>query len=690
MAAPASTDEFLDLIRKSQVLDDKKLDSYWAQLSASGHFPADAGKLAGLMIRDGLLTHFQAEQILQGKWRRFSIGKYKVLERLGSGGMGSVYLCEHKLMRRRVAVKVLPTAKAADPASLERFYREARAVAALDHPNIVHAYDIDQDDQLHFLVMEFVDGSNLQELVKKSGPLDFTRACHYIRQSALGLEHAHRAGLVHRDIKPANILVDRNGTVKVLDMGLARFFNDEDDILTKKYDENVLGTADYLSPEQAIDSHNVDIRADIYSLGMTFYFLLTGRAPYGEGTVIQKLRWHGDKDKFPRPVSESRPDMPPALNAILLKMMEKDAGRRYQEPGAVADALDPFTRSAIAPPTAQEMPNLSLAATGHAPALDGGDTAVVKGERTPRSGNPPAPRPAPAAARTPAPTPAPVSKVKAPPPSAPALAPTSPSLPPPVSRSKVVRVFLVVSLFFMFISGVLGLTIWITTASKTSAPEVKTPPPAAPTSSARTLRVSKKLTGLNVHDTLKKALDDAKARDVIVLHEDLAENVEIDRSKGESEITIRVADAAVVWKPAKADQPLLKLVNARGFRFEGRRITLIGAAAGVKTLETLIVIQSDATGIELKDLTLKSFTKAGITLKAAHGSEERPLVVDVDFDGAGSPQATAVYLDEGGNKADVNDWIDIRNRSFNAIVQRIRAKSDAVVGKNFPGLKFVK
>src|SRR5262249_4049617 len=163
-------------------------------------------------------------------------------------------------MRRRVAVKVLPTAKASDPSALERFYREARAVAALDHANIVHAYDIDQDENLHFLVMEYVDGASLQEIIKKTGPLDPLRAAHYIYQAAVGLEHAHAAGLVHRDIKPGNVLVDRCGTVKILDMGLARFFHDEEDILTKKYDENVLGTADYLAPEQALDSHGVDIR----------------------------------------------------------------------------------------------------------------------------------------------------------------------------------------------------------------------------------------------------------------------------------------------------------------------------------------------------------------------------------------------------------------------------------------------
>jgi serine/threonine protein kinase len=248
MASPATNAEFLDLVRKSGVLDEKRLEAHLEKLRAAGAMAAEPGKLAGLLVRDGLLTHFQAEQILLGKWRRFTIGKYKVLERLGSGGMGSVYLCEHKLMRRRVAVKVLPTAKAADPSALERFYREARAVAALDHPNIVHAYDIDQDENLHFLVMEYVDGSSFQEIVKKTGPMDPVRAAHYIHRACLGLQHAHAAGLVHRDIKPGNILVDRLGTVKILDMGLARFFNDEEDILTKKYDENVLGTADYLAP----------------------------------------------------------------------------------------------------------------------------------------------------------------------------------------------------------------------------------------------------------------------------------------------------------------------------------------------------------------------------------------------------------------------------------------------------------
>jgi serine/threonine protein kinase len=360
MAAPGSAEEFLGLVRKSGVVDEKRLDTYAQQLRASGAFPDEPGKFAGLMVRDGLLTHFQAEQFLLGKWRRFTIGKYKVLERLGSGGMGSVYLCEHKFMRRRVAVKVLPAAKAEDPASLERFYREARAAAALDHPNIVRAYDIDQDENLHFLVMEYVDGSSLQEIIKKSGPMAALRACHYIRQAAIGMQHAHEAGLVHRDIKPGNLLVDRSGTVKVLDMGLARFFHDEEDILTKKYDESVLGTADYLAPEQALDSHGVDIRADIYSLGATFYFCLTGQPPFNEGTVAQKLIWH--QTRQPKPIRTIRPEVPEQVAAVIDRMMAKDKTKRYQTPAQVADALAPFTTRPIPPPPEAEMPRLSPAA----------------------------------------------------------------------------------------------------------------------------------------------------------------------------------------------------------------------------------------------------------------------------------------------------------------------------------------
>jgi len=388
MPAPATVNEFLDLVRKSGVVDENRLQPWLQQLQTSSTVPAEPNKLAGIMIRDGLLTYFQAEQFLQGRWKRFTIGRYKVLERLGSGGMGQVFLCEHKVMRRRVAVKVLPTQKAEDPSSLERFYREARAVAALDHANIVRAYDIDQDDNLHFLVMEYVDGVSIQDVIKKFGPMDPLRTCHYMWQAAIGLQHAHENGLVHRDIKPGNVLIERQGVVKILDMGLARFFHDEEDIITKRYDERVLGTPHYLAPEQAIDSHGVDIRADIYSLGATFYYMLTGQPPFAEGTVAQKLIWH--QTRQPRSISSLRPNVPAEVVAIVERMMAKDMHQRYQTPVEVSDALAPLIQEPIGLPPDREMPSLCLAAQGRD--LTGGPASQATARRSDSASVPPTSR----------------------------------------------------------------------------------------------------------------------------------------------------------------------------------------------------------------------------------------------------------------------------------------------------------
>jgi serine/threonine protein kinase len=337
MGSPTTSSAFVELVRKSGVISEETLDAYLRRLGGTASVPNQPIELARCLVRDGVLTRFQAEQILLGKWRRFTFGKYTILDRLGAGGMGSVYLCEHRFMRRRVAVKVLPLDKADKPAALERFYREARAVASLDHPNIVRAFDIDEDDKLHFLVMEYIDGVNLQDLVSQRGPLAIDAAAHYARQAAAGLQHAFRiAGLVHRDIKPANILVNRQGVVKILDMGLARFFNDDEDLITKKYDEKVLGTTDYLAPEQILSSQ-VDIRADVYSLGATLYFLFTGSTPFGRGTATMKLIWH--QVRMPKPVQTLRAEVPDGLAAIVGKMMAKDPRQRFQEPGDVVEAL---------------------------------------------------------------------------------------------------------------------------------------------------------------------------------------------------------------------------------------------------------------------------------------------------------------------------------------------------------------
>jgi serine/threonine protein kinase len=366
MPAPTTAAEVLDLVQKSGIVEGPRLSDYVDRLRLNGPLPAEPKRVAGQLVRDALITVFQAEQILQGKWKRFIIGKYKVLERLGSGGMGQVYLCEHVRMRTKVAVKVLPTAKAKDASSLDRFKREARAAGLLNHPNLVRAFDIDEEsngqDSIHYLVMEYVDGANIQEIVKRSGPLDPIRACQYIYRASLGLQYAYEvAELVHRDVKPGNIMVDRQGNVKLLDMGLARFFNDETDILTKKYDETVLGTADYLAPEQARDSHDVDVRADIYSLGATFYFMLTGHPPFPEGSVAQKLIWH--QTRQPKPVRLERPEVPEGVAKIMERMMMKDSAARYQTPAELAGALAPFVRSPIAPPTEAEVPRLCPAAT---------------------------------------------------------------------------------------------------------------------------------------------------------------------------------------------------------------------------------------------------------------------------------------------------------------------------------------
>ena len=251
--------------------------------------------------------------------------------------MAMVYLCEHIHMRRRVALKILPVAQAANPASVERFHREARAVAALNHPNIVRAFDVDRHGRLHFLAMEYVEGASLQEIVSQRGRWACFRRSTTCTKPALGLQHAYENGLIHRDIKPSNLLVDLTGTVKILDLGLARFFLDESDDLSAKHQEHILGTADYLAPEQAIHGRQTDIRSDLYSLGCTFYFCLTGQRPFPDGTPAHKIVLH--QSRQPRPVRDLRPEVPRELAAIIDRAMAKRPEKRYQTPQELADAL---------------------------------------------------------------------------------------------------------------------------------------------------------------------------------------------------------------------------------------------------------------------------------------------------------------------------------------------------------------
>ena len=334
-----NVETFLDLVQRSGLVEKDRLQAIVAPLEreSGGRLPADVDEVAKRLVAEEIISPWQCEKLLDGRHRGFFLGRYKLLGQLGSGGMSTVYLGEHVLMRRRVAIKVLPSNRVTDTSYLARFHLEARAAASLDHPNIVRAYDVDNDGNTHYLVMEFVDGRDLQQTVKKSGPLDYATAADYVRQAAEGLGHAHANGLIHRDVKPANLLVDQKNVLKVLDLGLARFTDEDRASLTVQYDENVLGTADYLSPEQAVDSHGVDGRADIYSLGCAFYFLLTGHPPFPNGTLPQRLMAH--QKQLPPSIAKERSDVPAELTAICMKMMAKKPADRYQSMDEVAQAL---------------------------------------------------------------------------------------------------------------------------------------------------------------------------------------------------------------------------------------------------------------------------------------------------------------------------------------------------------------
>ncbi|TWT48652.1 serine/threonine-protein kinase [Botrimarina hoheduenensis] len=327
----------IELVRRSELIEPKRLDPFldkWAsQPEAAQQAPQSIAKA---LIDADLLTQWQADKLLAGKHKGFKLGKYKLLGAIGKGGMSHVYLAEHELMKRRVAVKVLPRQRVKDKSYLSRFQLEARAAARLDDPNIVRVYDIDNEGDNHYIVMEYVNGRDLHQTVSQDGPLRFETAADYIAQVARGLEHAHKMGLVHRDIKPANCLVDPNETVKLLDMGLAKLTDDETS-LTLANDENVLGTADYLAPEQALNSHEADSRADIYSLGCTLYYLLAGRPPFPEGTISERLLKHQVEE--PESLLSIRPDTPLTLVTICTRMMAKRAADRPQTADAVAELL---------------------------------------------------------------------------------------------------------------------------------------------------------------------------------------------------------------------------------------------------------------------------------------------------------------------------------------------------------------
>ena len=306
------------------------------QLGACPDLRFPGPRLAEEALRRGWLTPYQVRKLLRGRGRRLVQGPYVILDRLGGGATGKVYKVRHSRLNRLAALKVIGKGRLTDSRAAERFYREIRALAQLAHPNIVHAYDAGPVGDSHFLVMEYIEGTDLARLLQERGPLPVGEACDYVLQAALGLQHAHERGLVHRDLKPSNLLVEKGGRIKVVDFGLARFQEDPvTDPLTQQ--GVVLGTVDYMAPEQILDAHAVDARADLYSLGCTLYHLLTGRPPFSKGTVLEKLLKHQAEE--PTPVEVLRPDVPAAVAAVVRRLMAKHPEGRFRTAAETAAAL---------------------------------------------------------------------------------------------------------------------------------------------------------------------------------------------------------------------------------------------------------------------------------------------------------------------------------------------------------------
>lgn len=338
------------ILQRYHLLEPDQLAEVTGPLARS--FP-NPKSLAGELIRRGWLTPYQINQIFQDRASDLLLDSYVLLERLGEGGMGQVFKARNWKLDRLVALKLIRKERLGNPEIIRRFQREVRASAQLNHPNVVHAYDCGECGDRHFYVMEYIEGIDLAQLVRREGPVPIEQACEYIRQAALGLQHAFERGLVHRDIKPHNLLVarasDGNSVIKILDMGLARLDIGEDSMSSGIMTQEgaVIGTLDYIAPEQARDAHLADTRADLYSLGCTLYFLLTGQPLFPGGAPTEKLLKH--QFQPPPPIQALRPEVPASLAAVLQRLLAKKPEKRYQTPAETATALAAVLNKAAVP-----------------------------------------------------------------------------------------------------------------------------------------------------------------------------------------------------------------------------------------------------------------------------------------------------------------------------------------------------
>ena len=338
----------MKVLEKSALLTTEEFESVKQEALDSPEQFNTPEKLAKHWIQTNLLTKWQVMQLLSGK-AAFFLGKYKLLNLLGVGGMGRVFLAEHTIMHRKVALKVISKEFSTNPEALKQFQAEARAIATLNHINIVQAYNFESEGDRFYIVMEYVDGQSLEKRVLKEGPLPFNDVVSYLRQSAKALRHAHQRNMIHCDIKPDNLLLNQDGQIKILDMGIAKLNDPKkksqaqeteptSDSQAKKDESHILGTVDYLAPEMASGEVEADPRVDIYSLGCTMFFLLTGQVPYPETTLIERILAH--QEKPPRDPRDLRPDTPKELANIVLKMEAKKPEDRYQSMDEVLAALD--------------------------------------------------------------------------------------------------------------------------------------------------------------------------------------------------------------------------------------------------------------------------------------------------------------------------------------------------------------
>ncbi|MFA6046711.1 MAG: bifunctional serine/threonine-protein kinase/formylglycine-generating enzyme family protein, partial [Phycisphaerales bacterium] len=351
---PISLDQFTRNLSQSGLMAAAEIQGFMSSLPPAER-PGDGDTLAARLVQAGKLTNYQVAAVCQGKGASLLFGDYVILDKLGQGGMGVVLKARHRRMRRLVAIKMISRAMMKSPDAVKRFYREVEAAARLEHPNIVTAYDASEHDGVHYFAMQYVEGKDLAAVVKDHGPLGVRQAVECILQAARGLQYAHEQGIVHRDIKPANLLLDRKGTVKILDMGLARMEQAAmeergGDRLTQS--GQVMGTGDYMAPEQALNTHEADARSDIYSLGCTLYRLLTGQPPY-KGEIFTQLFLAHREAPIPS-LCEARPEVPGELDAIFRKMIAKCAHERQQSMTEVIADLEGFLSACRRAPMEEE------------------------------------------------------------------------------------------------------------------------------------------------------------------------------------------------------------------------------------------------------------------------------------------------------------------------------------------------